>query len=62
MSEKKFVYRVESAGGFGFSFFSSRKKQIEELCNKLSEEGWEVCGFSINPYNLRYIVIFRKEE
>jgi hypothetical protein len=61
MEEKKWIYRTEIAGGFSFKLFSSRKGQIEELSNKLGEEGWELCGFSINHFNLRYILVFKKE-
>jgi hypothetical protein len=59
--ETKWVYRYEVIG-FSFGLFFSREKQILDLCSKLGEEGWEVCGFTFNCLNWRYILIFKKRK
>jgi hypothetical protein len=60
MEEKKWIYKTEIVGGLSLRFEPSRADQIDELCNKMGSEGWELAGITYNPYNQRFFLVFKK--
>ena len=57
---KKFIYETHIIGGI-FKFREVKVRNIQNLCNKMGENGWKLDAMTYDWFFVSYTLVFKKQ-